>query len=266
MLGMGRSVWGADQWAVGRGPPWRAGRGRPGRTPRPGPLTGRTDGPGLGPPPGLIPGVHAFAESIGRHSSRIGRAVDLDPLELWPSGPGRWAGPPWVGELRRIDASPPRPRRLDGGEPSPPHGLGTGAGLARALHRDGRRGLGPGDAVRGRVFGRRAPDRSAGLGLAVARVGERRRRPPATGRSADDTAGVVCRRLGGIARPPADIGDLVVVDLSALWAGPLVGAVLVRVGARVVKVESTTRPDGDGWARPCTSPRSTSARSRSRST
>ncbi|HEX7459470.1 MAG TPA: CoA transferase [Acidimicrobiales bacterium] len=51
-------------------------------------------------------------------------------------------------------------------------------------------------------------------------------------------------RLGAVARPPADIGDLVVVDLSALWAGPLVGAVLVRAGARVVKVESTTRPDG----------------------
>jgi crotonobetainyl-CoA:carnitine CoA-transferase CaiB-like acyl-CoA transferase len=47
-----------------------------------------------------------------------------------------------------------------------------------------------------------------------------------------------------VARPPADIGDLVVVDLSALWAGPLVGSVLVRLGARVVKVESTTRPDG----------------------
>ena len=31
---------------------------------------------------------------------------------------------------------------------------------------------------------------------------------------------------------------------SALWAGPLVGAVLVRTGARVIKVESTTRPDG----------------------
>ncbi len=33
------------------------------------------------------------------------------------------------------------------------------------------------------------------------------------------------------------------VDLSALWAGPLIGAVLVRAGAGVIKVESTTRPD-----------------------
>jgi crotonobetainyl-CoA:carnitine CoA-transferase CaiB-like acyl-CoA transferase len=35
-----------------------------------------------------------------------------------------------------------------------------------------------------------------------------------------------------------------VVDLSSLWAGPLCGQVLTRAGARVVKVESTRRPDG----------------------
>jgi hypothetical protein len=35
-----------------------------------------------------------------------------------------------------------------------------------------------------------------------------------------------------------------VVDLSALWAGPLCTQLLQRTGARVVKVESTRRPDG----------------------
>jgi crotonobetainyl-CoA:carnitine CoA-transferase CaiB-like acyl-CoA transferase len=34
------------------------------------------------------------------------------------------------------------------------------------------------------------------------------------------------------------------VDLSALWAGPLCGDLLASVGADVVKVESTARPDG----------------------
>ena len=34
------------------------------------------------------------------------------------------------------------------------------------------------------------------------------------------------------------------VDLSALWAGPLCGDLLARAGASVVKVESTQRPDG----------------------
>ncbi|MCU0309730.1 MAG: CoA transferase [Acidimicrobiales bacterium] len=35
-----------------------------------------------------------------------------------------------------------------------------------------------------------------------------------------------------------------VVDLSSLWAGPLCGRLLAEAGMRVVKVESTTRPDG----------------------
>jgi CoA-transferase family III len=44
-------------------------------------------------------------------------------------------------------------------------------------------------------------------------------------------------RLAGPSRP-------VVVDFTALWAGPLCAHLLGRLGARVVKVESTTRPDG----------------------
>jgi crotonobetainyl-CoA:carnitine CoA-transferase CaiB-like acyl-CoA transferase len=35
-----------------------------------------------------------------------------------------------------------------------------------------------------------------------------------------------------------------VVDLSSLWAGPLATHLLQQAGARVIKVESTTRPDG----------------------
>jgi hypothetical protein len=35
-----------------------------------------------------------------------------------------------------------------------------------------------------------------------------------------------------------------VVDLSSLWAGPLCAQLLLLAGARVVKVESTARPDG----------------------
>ena len=40
------------------------------------------------------------------------------------------------------------------------------------------------------------------------------------------------------------IADLVVVDLSSLWAGPLCGALLSQAGADVIKVESASRPDG----------------------
>ncbi len=35
-----------------------------------------------------------------------------------------------------------------------------------------------------------------------------------------------------------------VIDLSSLWAGPLCGHLLQMLGARVIKVESTQRPDG----------------------
>ena len=38
-------------------------------------------------------------------------------------------------------------------------------------------------------------------------------------------------------------GPLRVVDLSALWAGPMCGAVLAHAGAEVTKVESLGRPD-----------------------
>jgi hypothetical protein len=47
--------------------------------------------------------------------------------------------------------------------------------------------------------------------------------------------------LGGTARRR---GDPFVVDLSALWAGPLCARLLGERGARVVKVELAGRPDG----------------------
>jgi CoA-transferase family III len=39
-------------------------------------------------------------------------------------------------------------------------------------------------------------------------------------------------------------GQIRVVDLSSLWAGPLCGQLLAAAGCEVIKVESTSRPDG----------------------
>jgi hypothetical protein len=46
--------------------------------------------------------------------------------------------------------------------------------------------------------------------------------------------------------PPARSGDRppMVVDLGALWAAPLCAQLLQEVGSRVIKVESSARPDG----------------------
>jgi len=59
------------------------------------------------------------------------------------------------------------------------------------------------------------------------------------------TSDVVGRTVVRAPVPPATpLADLVVIDLSSLWAGPLCGSLLASAGARVIKVESTTRPDG----------------------
>jgi crotonobetainyl-CoA:carnitine CoA-transferase CaiB-like acyl-CoA transferase len=44
--------------------------------------------------------------------------------------------------------------------------------------------------------------------------------------------------------PARSVHDRLVVDVSALWAGPLCASLLGLAGARVVKVETPSRPDG----------------------
>ncbi len=75
------------------------------------------------------------------------------------------------------------------------------------------------------------------LGLPAARLGSVRR-----GHGPAVRARQVGRRLGR-STDTAMAGALV-VDLSSLWAGPVCAGVLQAAGARVVKVESLTRPDG----------------------
>lgn len=45
-------------------------------------------------------------------------------------------------------------------------------------------------------------------------------------------------------QPRRDVAGLLVVDFSSLWAGPLCAHLLGLAGARVVKVETPSRPDG----------------------
>jgi len=53
---------------------------------------------------------------------------------------------------------------------------------------------------------------------------------------------VICRGEKKLSRSESPL----VVDLSSLWAGPLCSHLLQESGARVIKIESTQRPDGAG--------------------
>jgi hypothetical protein len=53
----------------------------------------------------------------------------------------------------------------------------------------------------------------------------------------------VVRRTGAMTSP-RPCADLLVADMSSMWAGPLCAQILAWAGATVVKVESRARPDG----------------------
>ena len=79
-------------------------------------------------------------------------------------------------------------------------------------------------------------ERARLLGLAVA---------PAAGLNAHDHAPPHCETQQlGPTNPPRPGARPLVVDLGALWAGPLCSHLLWLCGARVIKVEAPTRPDG----------------------
>jgi hypothetical protein len=52
------------------------------------------------------------------------------------------------------------------------------------------------------------------------------------------------------ASAPQPLTELMVVDLSSMWAGPLCGRLLATAGATVIKVESPARPDGTRGGNP----------------
>jgi crotonobetainyl-CoA:carnitine CoA-transferase CaiB-like acyl-CoA transferase len=78
-------------------------------------------------------------------------------------------------------------------------------------------------------------ERARLLGLPVA---------PLAGGAGDTESRWVRVMKHGVARAAAPSAAPLVVDLSSLWAGPLCAHLLGLAGARVIKVESTSRPDG----------------------
>jgi hypothetical protein len=188
-------------------------------------LTGHANGPNLLPPRTLVPFLRAVAEVIEELTARHGSRVSLDT--------GRLLGErAVVGGLRR------RGRRS----------CGDASGLLRAtddwiavsLARPDDLELVPawlGTADVASGVGRRAAAElvtaAAELGLPCARLGEVN-----TSQRAVTATPLAAGPAGG------SLADITVVDLSSLWAGPLCGHVLTAAGARTIKVESATRPDG----------------------
>ncbi|WP_298514000.1 CoA transferase [uncultured Nocardioides sp.] len=185
-------------------------------------LTGRSDGPPLvspGDPAGAVRRALApFAELDGAPDiavlgeraalSGLGRRAPWScggAFRLWPTRDGWWG------------ASLARPEDRD-----------LVPALVEAALADGDDALAAWAAT---VTSAEAEERGRLLGLPCARTG-----------AADRTRPGVLSTPGG---RRAAIGDRpLVVDFTSLWAGPLCAHLLALAGARVVKVESRTRPDG----------------------
>ena len=202
-------------------------------------LTGRETEPPLGPPAGLVRKLHGIADDIARITERLGRPVTIDPVALLGeraaiAGLARTGDVSCGGAARLVRSTDGwiavSLARLDDVELVP-------AWLERGCGDD------VWDAIRDSAGTRFAADlvgRGRMLGLPIAAL-------PTEHVGGGNSAFLGPARCVPIVGPtPAEkrLEDMVVADLSALWAGPLCGAVLAAAGANVVKVESTARPDG----------------------
>jgi crotonobetainyl-CoA:carnitine CoA-transferase CaiB-like acyl-CoA transferase len=199
-------------------------------------LTGRAGGPPLGPPAPLVPGLARLGARLAEHASERGAALGMDPLRMLCdraalAGLARHGDTSCGGATRLLRASDgwiavslaresdvelvPAWLELDV-LPSDPWGE-VEAGVSTRL---------TGDVVARAVM----------LGMPVAALDEDR---PRADRLDGVRATTFARRRARINRERP-----VVVDLSSLWAGPLCAHILKAMDARVIKVESTRRPDG----------------------
>jgi hypothetical protein len=199
-------------------------------------LTGRPEAPGLGAPPALLHLVAQAADVLARHSD--GRVV-VDGLALLGeraalSNLSRQGAISCGGSTRLVRTaddwlavSLARPDDIDA----------LGAWLCADVPPDD-----PWPAVEGIAAATDAASldaRAALLGLPIAALSSV---GPPDAAAFDLPIGAARARQS--TETPRPIAGALVVDLSALWAGPLCGQLLAAAGANVVKVESLARPDG----------------------
>jgi len=198
-------------------------------------LTGHPDGPPLAPPFAVIPALEAVAAELVRLSAAVGTEVRVDVAELLT---GRAA---LLGLTRQGRTSANGSCRL-----LPTTDGWVAVNLARPSDIEAVPALieGTVDGDPWETLGRAAAqidsaslvERGVLLGVPVAQLPDEP--APERGATPAPLSGA------GSATGVRAAGELLVVDLSGMWAGPVCAWLLGRVGMRVVKVESTTRPDG----------------------
>jgi hypothetical protein len=207
-------------------------------------LTGRAGGPAFGPPAGFVERVHRLEETLLAELARTGVAVAVDALAMLGERAAltglRRQGDRSCGGATRLLRAGDGWLALSLARPSDLELLGAWLGTAACLPEDPWSSVTPvlaersvAELVNGAVL----------LGLPVAGLPAEQRLA-----STDGDLPVVAEQFG--AAPPAEVAELLVVDLSSLWAGPLCAQMLGLAGARIVKVESTGRPDGARFGPP----------------
>jgi CoA-transferase family III len=210
-------------------------------------ITGRADGPPLGPPAGLVGGLQRSAAVIRERSALLGVPLEVDAVALL----GERAA---IGGLTRCS-----PTSCGGATRLVRAADGW---LAVALPRPDDRELLPAwlgieaqdaggpepswAAVEVALGGRRAYEAAKQAWLLSLPVSQLPEGPGPTATAPPPLAPlpVLAIPVPAPASDPRPLGDITVIDLSSLWAGPLCGNLLSLAGADVVKVESTARPDG----------------------
>jgi len=215
-------------------------------------LTGRAEGPALGPPVGFVERVLALEERLVGEFRSLGVALDLDALALLGERAAlaglRRQGDRSCGSATRLLPAGDGWLALSLARPTDVELLAAWLGNAVTWTENPWSSVAPAVADRS---GAELEARAALLGLPVAVLPQGRDHTPAAGNGDASPAS----DLPAVATPfgdatPAPLDELLVVDLSSLWAGPLCAQLLGFAGARVVKVESTRRPDGARFGPP----------------
>lgn len=196
-------------------------------------VTGRPGGPPVGPPTGLVGGVRQVWARFAAGAERLGGSPSaLDPLAL-------------LGERAALAGLSPGGQVSCGGSsrllPA------VDGWIAVTLARDDDWALVPAWVDRDAHVGWEGLAEAVAASAAASLVerGALLGLPVAALPSSPSSAAAVTRtRVSGDDLVAAALPELVVVDLSSLWAGPLCGSLLRDAGATVIKVESTGRPDG----------------------